>query len=616
MPIFSCWRRWPAVALVTVACAQAATEPSLADLSLEQLSEIEVTSISKRGQRLAEVAGSLYVIRSEDIRRAGVTTLVEALRLAPNLFVARADASQYVVTARSGADLLANKLLVLIDGRTVYSPLFSGVFWEAQDLVLEDIDRIEVLSGSGGTLYGSNAFNGVINVITRSADQTRGALARGVAGAGEKIAAARHGAALAGGDVRLYAKRSLVDRRPTVGGGSAFDAADRSLVGFRYDGGSAQRQITVHGSAFTQHAEDPIGHRDYQGFNLLGRHAAVGADGARTQLQAYVDRFQVERTAYLADTLDTLDLDFQRLSAPRGAHLLLWGGGWRLQRDHAENTAVVSLLPARRSLQLVNLFVQDEWSLDALKLTAGLKAEHNSYTGLEFLPNVRAAWDVGANQLLWAAWSRVVRTPARIDREVRSPPLQLSDSFQSEVARVTELGYRGQVLGTASVSATLFHHDFDRLRSIDLVPGGFTFNNNQRGRLTGVEAWTELKPTDNWRLQAGLVHQNARYTAAPGTSPLPLPQGNDPRTRYHVHSFWEFGSGLEFYLGLRHVGALPQPAVRRYTAVDARIGWQATPQVELSLLLRNLNGAHVEWSSGPRAVEFRRSALLQAVWRY
>jgi iron complex outermembrane receptor protein len=616
MRVLTCLRRWPALALVTVTCAQAATEPSLADLSLEQLSDIEVTSISKRGQRLAEVAGSVYVIRGEDIRRAGVTSLVEALRLAPNLFVARADAGQYAVTARTGADLLANKLLVQIDGRTIYSPLFSGVFWEAQDLVLEDVDRIEVLSGSGGTLYGSNAFHGVINVITRSADQTTGSLARGVAGADEKIAAGRHGFQLGGGDMRLYAKRVLLDRSRTAGGAAAFDAADRSLVGFRYDRGGSEHQTMVHGSAFTHHAEDPIGHRDYQGFNLLARHAVVRADGARTQWQAYIDRFQLERTSFIGDTLDTLDLDFQHLSAPKGDHLLLWGGGWRHQRDNAENTPAISLLPARRRLNLANLFLQNEWSLDPLKLTLGIKAEHNTYTGMEFLPNVRAAWDVGPHQLLWAAWSRVVRTPARVDREAQLPPLQLSPSFESEVARITELGYRGQVLGTASVSATVFRHDFERLRSIDPAPGGLTFNNNYRGDLTGIEAWTEIKPTDNWRLQAGFVNQKARYSAAPGTSPLPLTQGNDPRTRYNVQSFWDFGGGLDFYLGVRHVASLPQPAVRSYTAIDARVGWQVTPQVELSLLLRNLNGSHIEWGSGPGAAEFRRSALVQAIWRY
>ncbi|MDB5912816.1 MAG: hypothetical protein JWP22_1491, partial [Ramlibacter sp.] len=333
-------------------------------------------------------------------------------------------------------------------------------------------------------------------------------------------------------------------------------------------------------------------------------------------IQAYVERFELQRTVGFGDTLDTLDLDVQRLAAPMGNHLLLWGGGWRHQRDDADNSPSLALLPAQRVMNLGNVFVQDEWTLSHFKLTLGLKAEHNTYTGLELLPNVRGTWDVGPQQLLWAGWSRVVRTPARIDREARTGPLLVSPNFDSEVARISELGYRGQVLGTASLSAMLFHHDFDRLRSADGGPRGITFNNNYRGSLTGVEAWAELKPTASWRLQAGVVHQKPRYEAVPGTSPLALSQGNDPRTRYNLQSFWEFSRGVELYLGLRHVGTLPQPATPSYTAVDLRVGWQATRDLEVALLLRNLNGSHVEWGNTAGAAEFRRSAMLQAVWRH
>jgi iron complex outermembrane receptor protein len=372
----------------------------------------------------------------------------------------------------------------------------------------------------------------------------------------------------------------------------------------------------VRGGASTASSEAPGGRREYQGVHLVGRHTLIGADGSRTQFQAYADRLTLERNAGFADTLDTFDLDFQRLSAPMGNHLLLWGGGWRHQRDDATNTPLLQLVPARRNLTLANVFVQDEWAVRNFKLTLGLKAEHNTYTGLELLPNVRAAWDAADRQLLWAGWSRVVRTPARIDRDASAGPLQPSPNFDSEVARITELGYRGQVLGTAALSATLFHHDFERLRSVDAVPGGFTFNNNYRGSLKGVEAWAELKPTRSWRVQAGVVHQKANYSPVAGTAPLPLAPGNDPRTRYNLQSFWEFGRGIELYLGLRHIGALPQPATPSYTALDLRVGWQASRELEVALMLRNLNGSHSEWGNTAGAAEFRRSATLQAVWRH
>jgi iron complex outermembrane receptor protein len=608
---------WLVAALLLQATAAAHAQPgtSLADLSLEQLSNIEITSVSKRGQRLAEVAGSVFVIRGEDIRRSGATTLTEALRLAPNLFVARTDASQYTVTARGGADVLANKMLVLVDGRTIYSPLFSGVFWEAQDVVMEDIDRIEVLSGSGGTLYGSNAFNGVINVITRSAEQTGGTLVSAAVGNDEKTVSVRQGFAQPGQGLRLFAKRTLFDRNRPVGGGVAPDAAGRTLAGFRFDRGEANDQFTLQGEAFSHRAEDSAGERTYQGANLLGRKTWGNTDGGRTQLQAYVDRFERERTGQPSDTLDTIDLDAQRLSPMPGGHLLLWGGGWRHHADRAVNSPTVQLLPAQRSLHLGNLFVQDEWTLEPVKLTVGLKAEHNSYTGMEFLPNLRAGWELGPQQLLWTAWSRVVRTPSRVDREVQSAPLLTSPNFVSEIARVTEIGYRGQVLGTASMSATLFHHQFDRLRSVDLVPGGARFGNNVEGSLTGVEAWAEVRAADHWRLQAGVVHQRARYNAAAGTAPLLIAQGNDPRTHWNLNSFWELGRGVDLFVGLRHVSALPQPGVPAYTAVDARLGWHVSRSVELGVLLRNLNGDHVEWGAAPGAVAFRRSAQLQLVWR-
>lgn len=605
------------LALLAVPAAHGQTVASLADLSLEQLGAIEVTSFSKRGQPLSEVAGSVFVVRGEDIRRSGATTLPEALRLAPNLFVARADANQYVVTARSGADLLANKMLVLIDGRTIYSPLFSGVFWEAHDLMLDDVDRIEVLSGSGGTLYGSNAFHGVINIITRTAGLTQGTLAKASVGNQASSGAVRYGGIAEDVSYRVWAKRSLEDRTRLETGGVAADWGRRSTAGFRADHGRGGSEQSVQGNVFEHRLEDVLGQRHYRGFSLVGVHTQVDQAGGQNQFRAYFDQFERTRTGAISDTMRTVDLDFQRLAAESNGHLLLVGAGWRQHMDEAQNTTLVALVPPRRTLRLGSLFAQDEWDLGKAKLTVGAKAEHNTYTGWEFLPGIRLAADIAPRQLLWAAWSRTVRTPSRVDVEVLSPPLLPNPDFDAEVARITELGWRGPLLSFATASVTLFHHQFSRLRSVDAVPGGVTFNNNIEGSLRGIEAWAQVRPWDSLRLQAGYVHQLVKYEPVAGTSPLPPAPalGNDPRTRYQLHAFWDAAPRVELFMGLRHVGALPQPAVPSYTALDLRASWKATPALDLGLLVRNANGSHVEWGAAGGRYEVPRSVVLQAIWR-
>jgi iron complex outermembrane receptor protein len=615
----------PSALLLAAAClgtaAPAAAQnrlASLADLSLEQLANVEVTSVSKRAQRLADVAGSVYVISAEDIRRSGSSTLPEVLRLAPNLHVARADANQWAISARGFNSTLANKMLVLVDGRTVYSPLFSGVFWETQDLLLEDMERIEVLSGSGGTLYGSNAVNGVINIITRSAADTQGALATAGLGTDERIIGGRYGSASQGGTAwRAWAKHGRRDNTELENGAAIRDASRRTHAGFRTDRAETDSHLTVQGDLYESRIDQAPSARRVSGFNLLGRYTHT-LGGGQAQWLAYFDRAERRQPGAVNDTLDTLELEFQHQLQAGSRHELLWGGGWRLQHDRVSNLnpAALALLPARKRLHLANLFVQDEWEVrPGLRLTLGLKAEHNSYTGLEWLPNARLAWEVAPDHLLWAAASRAVRAPARVDRDFFSPAIAGGPNFQSEVARVYEIGLRGQPRANLSYSATLFHHDFDRLRSLDPGPGGLTLNNNYRGSLSGIETWAQWRPQDRWRLQAGYTHQRLRLASAPGTSPLLAPStlGNDPRHRFTLGSSWDIGNSMELDLQLRRVGALPSPAVPAYTALDLRWGWRPRADLELSVALRNLtDSAHVEWGN---RVEYGRSLYFKAVWR-
>ncbi|MCG2594493.1 TonB-dependent receptor [Ramlibacter sp. XY19] len=623
-PKFRAW--WLAGLLAAGAAqAQAQTVPaSLADLDLEQLASIQVTSVGKRVQRLADVAGSVSVITQEDIRRSGALVLPELLRLAPNLQVARADANQYAITARGFNSVLANKILVLVDGRTVYSPLFSGVFWEAQDLVLEDIERIEVLSGAGGTLYGSNAVNGVVNIITRNAAETTGGLLKAGGGNQESVLAARGGGGSSTGTPwRAYAKRYTTGATTLESGGSTNDAGERIQAGFRLDQARERDQLTLQGDVYRGEFDQAAGTRSISGANLLGRWSREHGAGRRTQLQAWFDRASRRQPGSIDDTLDTWDVELQQASRPGEAHELLWGAGYRLEHDRLTNIAPAALLvlPTERWLHLWNVFAQDEIHLaPALRLTAGLKAEHNSYTGLEWLPNLRLAWQPLANHLLWASASRAVRTPARVDRDVSVPGrLQANPAFTSEVAQVFELGWRGQPRSTLSYTFTLFHHRFQRLRSVDQLPTSVLFGNNYHGRLSGIEAWGNWRLAPQWRLNAGYTWQRLRLDAEAGSSATPASAaqlGNDPRNRGQLGLAWDLAHNMELDLQLRHVGALPDPLVPAYTALDLRWAWRVRPDLELSLAGRNLTDPrHPEWGAAGNRAEIPRSFVLKAVWR-
>ncbi|MCI3951985.1 MAG: hypothetical protein K0R53_1482, partial [Burkholderiales bacterium] len=325
-------KAFPALALLLVAAfpaQSAAPARDLADLSLEELSNIEVTSVSRRAERLSDAPASIFVITREDIRRSGVTSLPEALRLAPNLQVARVNASSYAISARGFNNSIGNKLLVLIDGRTVYTPLFSGVFWDAQDVMLEDVERIEVISGPGATLWGSNAVNGVINVTTRPARDTQGALVSAGAGNLERGGAVRYGAALGGGGhVRLYGKYFDRDNTERADGSPVRDAWDKGQFGFRADWGGADRSFTLQGDAYRGELEQAApGQIKLEGMNLLGRWNHHLGDGSNLRFQAYYDHTQRNQPGTFREELDIFDVELQHALKPLGAHALVWGGG-------------------------------------------------------------------------------------------------------------------------------------------------------------------------------------------------------------------------------------------------------------------------------------------------
>jgi iron complex outermembrane receptor protein len=591
---------------------------SLADLSLEELANIVVTSVSGRAEPLSGALASVYVISAEDIRRSGANSIGEALRLAPNLQVARSGANGWAITARGFNDVLSNKLLVLIDGRAIYTPTFSGVFWDAQDVMLEDVERIEVISGPGGVLWGANAVNGVINILTRSAADTRGTLLAGGAGRNEAIVSARHGRGFASGAWRIYAKSVSRENLEQENGTERRDGHDRLQTGFRTDWKSGTDGYTLQGDLYYDENSQQPQPQELRGANLLGRWSRDLGGGAALRVQAYYDRTSREQ-----QHLDTGDLDLQHAMRARGAHRLLWGAGLRYQRDRIVNSAALAIIPPEKDLTSWNVYAQDEITLrEDLGFTLGAKVDHNVYTGAELLPSARLGWRPGRDHLVWTAWSRALRTPSRFDRELflpGNPPFALAGGpqFESEVAYVYELGYRGQPLERLSWSATAFYHDLDKVRTVAPGAGGATVSNGRDGHTKGVETWAAYRVSERWRLQGGYTHLDTRLRVKEGQVDLQpsTSLGSDPDAWWSLRSSHDLGASLELDFMARRYGRLENRSVPDYTALDVRLGWVASRSVELSVLLQNLlDPGHVEW--GPGAAELERGAYFKAQLRF
>jgi iron complex outermembrane receptor protein len=614
-------------ALAATADADAAMRPvaDIADLDLEQLTRITVTTASRRAERVIEAPASIFVITGEDIRRSGASSLPEILRLAPNLQVARADNNQYAITARGFNNVLANKLLVLIDGRTIYTPLFSGVFWEAQDLVYEDIDRIEVISGPGATLWGANAVNGVINIITLPARATAGPLAEGLVGTDEKGISVRTGALFGGdGAWRAYAKYWDRDHQDLTNGDAIKDASKRANVGFRTDWGRDQSQWTVQGDFYWGDIDMLPSARTISGGNILGRLVRQLGPDSTLRIQAYYDRTDREHPTIFKEQLDTFDLEAQHSLHPLPGHELIWGGGYRHSRDQVTNTNSQAFIPAERGLTWSNVFVQDEIALSkSVTLTAGLKAERNPYTGVEWLPNLRLAWRVGSEQLVWGALSRAVRAPSRIDREIYFPgvpPFVLvgNDTFEAEIADVAEVGYRAQLTSTSSLSATVFHHRYPNLRSVAPAGTSRIFANDIEGTVRGIEGWGSWRALPTWRLTGGFVFQDIDTEVKSGHLDFGgrAQLGNDAERTAMLRSTWDITPRHELDFTVRYVGKLPAPEVAAYTVVDARMGWKPVPSVDISLIVQNLfDKEHAEWGPPNNRAVFDRAVMLRVVWK-
>jgi len=628
------------LALPAAALASVTPPLDMADLSIEDLANIAITSVSKKPQRLAVAAAAVFVITADDIRRAGAVNIPDALRLAPNLQVGQLSTYGYAISARgmNGSNNSApNKLLVMIDGRSVYAPLFSGVYWDVQDVVLEDIERIEVISGPGGTLWGVNAVNGVINITTRRAADTRASLLSVLGGERGAVASFRQGGGSADSAWLVYGK--YVDLRHTAlaSGARVDDARQQSQVGFRADVARGADQFSVHGNAFASDSEQAqpgaisagqplvLGPLTSSGVNLTGAWMRTLADGGQLSLQGYLDHSKRRAVPTYAETLDIADLQFQYAMAASGPHTVVWGANLRTSWDDVDNSATIAFLPAKTRQNWASVFVQDDVALgETLRLTVGARVEHNPYTGKEWLPTARLAWTPSPTQMLWTGLSRTVRAPSRLDADAfipGQPPYLLrgGPTVRAEVARVLELGYRAQPAEGMSFSVTAFHNDYDHLRTQEIDPTFtfITFGSLMEGKSHGIELWGSYQVAPWWRLNAGLMGLHERFTLKPGSNDEAGPGSarKDPSHTAQLRSSFNLADNKDLDLMLRKVGALGNPAVPGYTALDARLAWRPRRNLEISLLGQNLTGSHGEYGPAATRAQLGRTLALKLVWQ-
>ncbi len=609
-----------------------AAEGELEGLSLEQLANVEVTSVSKTAERLSRAPAAIYVITHDQIIRSGATTIAEALRLAPNLEVRRLTASSYAVSARGfggnqGDQNFANKLLVLIDGRSVYSPLFSGVYLDAQDVLLEDVDRIEVISGPGATLWGANAMNGVVNIITRPAYLTTGTAVSGGAGNQEQSLGTRYGEKLDEQTaLRVYGLGYRQDALELADRAGAGDGWWKAQGGFRMDWSRAADSFTVQGDAY-QALEDQPGAPNLHltGANLLARwqHHAETSD---TQLQAYFD--DTQRGAPNGGTafvLHTYDIEFQQSLLLGTANRVVWGAGERLNTYGITNSASLLFLPASRSLTLGNLFAQDTLTWGSVALTAGMKLEDDPYSGWTFQPDARLSWMPSDSEQLWAAVSRAIRAPTPFDQDVLERVggatfLAGNPAFRPERVTAYELGYRALPSSRISISTSLFYNFYDDLRSIDLAPAPaflpLRWGNAMEGHTYGVEVWADLQLLSWWRLSPALTTLRKDLRFKPGSAEIlgVAQAGDDPSAQASLSSSMDLPRNLTWDASLRYVNALPDPTAPGYYELDARLAWRVSPQLELAAIGEDLlHARHIEYPT-PDGEQIPRSFMLQFRW--
>jgi iron complex outermembrane receptor protein len=643
---------------------------NLKQLSLEQLGDVEVTTVSKQPQQLQQTPAAIFVITQEDIRRSGATSLPEVLRLAPGVEVARIDADHWSVAIRGFAGQFSKSLLVLIDGRSVYTPLFDGVYWDVQNVMLEDIERIEVIRGPGGTIWGANAVNGVINIITKSAKSTQGGLiALGGGSVDQGTASVRYGGSAGQDfDYRVYGTGSI--RGPEYhSDADPFDDFRMGQMGFRTDWrADSKNTLTVQGDIYNALSGESFNLATYSppaeivaedranasGGNLLARWQHTTGDGSDIQIQTYFDRTS-RQDLELGETRDTFDVDFVQHVRIHRDQELTWGLGARVSpSNYIQVSPGVNFLPNKQTDSIYSGFVQYELPIvrDKLTLTAGTKLEHNNFSGFDYQPSIRLIWALTEHHSFWTAVTRAVRTPSRIDDDVQfnifventpTAPVYFeilgNPNQKSEQLIGYEAGYRTQVGRSLYLDFTGFYNSYrdlqnygplalaesatpPPLRLLIVVP----YANGIQGNTVGGEVAPNWKVTSWWQVRGSYsflhmgLEDKSGYTDVGGL--LASYQGSSPRDVVGFQSLFNLPKHFELDETFRHSSALPAQTglpgqyVKAYSTADVRLGWHAGEGLDFSVVGQNLlQPYHYEFGGDPGPlVGIKRAVYAKITW--
>ncbi|WP_300667477.1 TonB-dependent receptor [Desulfoluna sp.] len=609
------------------------------ELSIEELANIEVTSVSRKPQKLSHSATAIFVITGDEIRRSGVTSIPDALRMVPGIQVSRISSNRWAISARGFNSRYANKLLVQLDGRTLYSPIFSGVFWESHATLMEDIDRIEVIRGPGASLWGANAVNGIINIITKQTAKTQGAFSTNSIGTFTRTnGGVRYGAPVGEtGHYRVYTTYSDREASVNSSGEEQADPWDHLQTGFRTDlASNPDTQWTFQGDGYTGHINEETNipsltppyatlykhENTSRGMNLLGRLSHTLSPTSEFSVQLYYDQTMKEETQ-LSSTGDLVDLDLQHRLQPLNGHEVIWGLGYRYYTDTLNVTEAFVFEKPTTTDHLISAFLQDDIALSpTLQLTIGTKVEHNDYTQTEVQPNLRLLWKPDETNNLWFAASRAVRTPNRGETQIclrnsiippESPanptllPIEVLlvgvETLESEKLIALETGYRFTPESPFSLDLTLFYYFYDDLYGyapsppkpdLDAVPPrvilASTIQNLMEGNTWGLELATNWSPRPELRFQSAYSLFQADLTFKSGYADATAQYSDNaaPTHQLSLRSGFDLPRQVTLDLWLRYVDDIQENRVDAYTELDARIAWRPSKGLELSLTGQNL----------------------------
>jgi iron complex outermembrane receptor protein len=630
--------------------------PALKQLTLQQLGDVEVTSASKEPERLWKTPAAIYVITQEDIRRSGVTSIADALRLAPGVEVGRVSSTTWAVGIRGLQSNFSKTVLVLIDGRSVYTPLFAGVYWDVQDLPLENIDRIEVIRGPGGTIWGANAVNGVINIVTKNTADTHGLLASAAGGSDPNtVDVLQYGGGNSHGfNYRIYGKGFV--RPPEYHfDRNNYDGWEQRRGGMRLDWNRGRDELMLEGDMYSGDSPHEIGTTDVNdevsGGNITARWRRQLSNGSDLYLETYFDR--TNRVGQqLGESRNTIDLDFLYHLKTQSRHDLTFGVGLRWSPNHViSNQTGIDIVPHNETDQIYSGFLQDEIQLveNRLSFIMGAKLEHNNFSGFDIQPSARILWTPTAHSSFWASVSRAVTTPSRIEEdfqlraEISANPLTFlavsgNPNFESESLLGYEAGYRQLLTPKLYLDLSAFHNNYTDLQSFGpLTPGieatpppphavlTIQYENAIAGTTNGFEIAPRWQATIWWRISGSYslaavdMHANGPGSDISSTGSVRTYEGSSPRHQVEIQSNFNLPKRFEFDQEYRYISGLPAQLVNAYQTIDVRLGWRVGSHLEFSAVGANLfQPFHSEWGTGDPAqvpLAVRRAAYGKITWR-